>query len=132
MRADAQVIGVDAVLNVPLVPGAYPLFVQFHVRAGAHEVLHLHLLELTGAEDEVAWCDLVAEGLTLLGDAEWQLAAHRLLYVEEVDEDTLRGLGAQVGDGGVFLDGADKGLEHQVELAYGGELATAVGAAVAL
>src|SRR3954471_16413476 len=125
-------VGVDAVLDVPLVAGAYPLFMRFHVRAGAHEVLHLHLLELTGAEDEVAWCYLVAEGLALLGDAERQLAAHRLLYVEEVDENTLRGLGAQVGDRGIFLDRADKGLEHQVELAYGGELATAVGAVVAL
>jgi hypothetical protein len=37
---------------------------------GAMKILDLHLLELAGAEDEVARGDLVAEGLADLGDAE--------------------------------------------------------------
>ncbi|MGC4011518.1 MAG: hypothetical protein QM805_22480 [Pseudomonas sp.] len=36
-------------------------------------------------------------------------------HVVEVDEDGLRGLGAEIGDGVIVLDGADVGLEHQVE-----------------
>ena len=43
--------------------------------------------------------------------------------VGEVDEHALRGLRAQVGDGGGVLDGAGLGLEHQVELAGLGERA---------
>src|SRR6185503_8442169 len=31
--------------------------------ARLHEELHLHLLELTGAENEIPWCNLVAERL---------------------------------------------------------------------
>ena len=42
---------------------------------GRDEVLHLHLLELAGAEDEVLRGDLVAEGLADLGDAEGRLLA---------------------------------------------------------
>ena len=45
---------------------------------GRDEVLHLHLLELAGPEDEVLRGDLVAERLTHLGDAErWLLAGRR-------------------------------------------------------
>ena len=44
-------------------------------------------------------------------------------HVLEVDEDALRGLGAQVDDAGGVLDRAHEGLEHQVELARLGELA---------
>ena len=45
---------------------------------GRHEELHLHLLELARAEDEVAGGDLVAEGLADLGDAERRLLAREL------------------------------------------------------
>ena len=65
---------------------------------GRHEELHLHLLELAGAEDEVAGRDLVAERLADLGDPERRLLARELEHVLEVDEDPLRRLGAQVGD----------------------------------
>ena len=86
-----------------------------------HEELHLHLLELTGAEDEVARGDLVAERLADLRDAERRLLAGRGLHVLEVDEDALGRLGAQVRDRGVVLHRADVGLEHQVEVAGLGE-----------
>ena len=62
---------------------------------GRHEELDLHLLELARAEDEVAGRDLVAERLADLRDAERRLLARELQHVLEVDEDALRGLGAQ-------------------------------------
>src|ERR1044072_7331552 len=90
------------------------------VVAGANEVLHLHLLELARAEDEVAGRDLVAERLSNLRDAEGNLPAHGRLHVEEVDEDALRRLGAEIGERrGVVLvrDRADGRAEHEVERA---------------
>ena len=102
----------------PLVAVVNPLLVDALVLAGADEVFHLHLLELARAEDEVAGRDLVAKRLADLRDAERNFAAHRRLHVQEVDEDALRGFGAQVGEGvGVVLHGrrADGRAEHQVE-----------------
>ena len=85
--------------------------------AGRHEELDLHLLELAGAEDEVARRDLVAERLADLGDPERRLLARELQDVLEVDEDALRGLGAQVDrPSPSSRDRAHVGLEHEVEL----------------
>ena len=81
------------------------------------EVLHLHLLELERAEDEVPGRDLVAERLADLRDAERRLPPRDLRDVLEVDEDALRGLGAQVGVLPRLLERADSRLEHEVELA---------------
>ena len=92
-------------------------------RAGRDEELHLHLLELAGAEDEVAGRDLVAERLAGLGDAERWLHAGGVRDVEVVDEDALRGLGAQVVHGALVLDRADRGAQQPVEVARLGELA---------
>ncbi len=86
-------------------------------RLGADEVLHLHLLELAHPEDEVAGADLVAERLADLGDPEGDLLARRVADVPEVDVDALGRLRAQVDDGGLVLDRAQEGLEHQVEAA---------------
>ena len=94
---------------------------------GRDEVLHLHLLELAGAEDEVLRRDLVAEGLADLGDAEGRLLARRAEHVGEVGEHALGRLGAQVGDVALVLHRAGVGLEHQVE---GAGLGQVVGAAV--
>src|SRR5579885_3811907 len=88
------------------------------VFAGADEVFHLHLLELARAEDEVAGRDLVAERLTDLRDAEGNLASHRRLHVQEVDEDALRRFGPKIGERCrvVFIgDCADGRAEHEVE-----------------
>ena len=54
-----------------------PVLVPLLVGAGLDEELHLHLLELAGAEDEVARRDLVAERLADLADAERRLLARR-------------------------------------------------------
>src|SRR6478736_3086693 len=56
------------------------------------EELHLHLLELAQAEEEVPGRDLVAERLADLRDAERRLAPRDLEHVLEVDEDPLRRL----------------------------------------
>ena len=88
-----------------------------------HEELHLHLLELARAEDEVARRDLVAEGLADLRDPERRFLARELQHVLEVDEDALRRLRAQVGDRARLLHRADRRLEHQVEVARLGQIA---------
>src|SRR6185436_14521269 len=93
---------------------------------GRHEELHLHLLELERAEDEVPRRDLVAERLADLRDAERRLLARVLKGGLEVEEDALRGLGAEVDGRPGLLHGADLGLEHQVELARLGEVAVLV------
>ena len=79
MLVVAQVLRLDAEVDVPAGAGVDPVLVPFLIGAGRDEELHLHLLELTGAEDEVARGDLVTEGLTHVGDAE-----RRLLEREEV------------------------------------------------
>ena len=104
---------VDMPLHAVLLPGGEPL----HLRAGTAEEFHFHLLELAHAEDELAGDDLVAEGLSDLGDAERDLHAAGLLHVQVLHEDALGRLGTQVdlvvGGAGV-ADGSGK---HQVELA---------------
>ena len=54
-----------------------PVLVPLLRLVGRDEELHLHLLELERAEDEVARRDLVAERLADLGDAERRLACAR-------------------------------------------------------
>ena len=119
--AEAQVLLADAEVLVPVEALLYPVPVPVVVVAGLHEELHLHLLELAGAEDEVAGCYLVAERLADLGDAERQFRAHGGEHVAEVDEDALRGLGTQPDLVRRVLDRADERLEHEVEHARVGE-----------
>src|SRR5262249_34853331 len=71
--AKAQVLGLDAEAQVPLEALLLPVLVPLQVLAGLDEELHLHLLELARAEEEVARRDLVAERLAGLRDAEGQL-----------------------------------------------------------
>ncbi|BDZ46660.1 hypothetical protein GCM10025866_25690 [Naasia aerilata] len=70
MLVEAQVVRVDAEVDVPAEALVDPVLVPFLVGARLDEELHLHLLELAGAEDEVAGRDLVAEALPDLADAE--------------------------------------------------------------
>ena len=96
---------------------------------GTDEELQLHLLELARAEGEVAGVDLVAEALAGLRHAERDGLARGRGDVEELREDRLGRLGAEVGDGGVVLDGSDVRLEHEVEGARLGEVLGAAGGA---
>ena len=51
---EAQVLLADAQARVPGHAFLHPVLVPLLVRAGLDEEFHLHLLELAGAEDEVA------------------------------------------------------------------------------
>src|SRR6188472_568789 len=124
----AQVVRADAEVGVPAGALVDPVLVPLLVGAGLDELLHLHLLELARAEDEVAGRDLVAEALADLGDAERRLLAGAGHDVLEVQEDALRRLRAQVVQAGLVLDHPEVGLEHHVEVARLGPCAT--GAAV--
>ena len=123
VRAQPQVVGPDAEVHVPALALREPVLEPSLGVGGRHEELHLHLLELARAEDEVAGRDLVAERLADLGDPERGLLARELQHVLEVDEDALCGLRAQIGGGARFLDRADRRLEHQVEVARLGQRA---------
>ena len=105
---------------VPFHAGFLPLLEPFHLGAGLAEELHLHLLELAHTEDELAGDDLVAEGLTYLGDAEGNLHAAGFLHVDVVHEDALGGLRAEIYGVGALAGGAELGAEHEVELAHVG------------
>ena len=109
--------------RVPVDPLLEPVLEPPRRLVGRHEELHLHLLELARAEDEVAGRDLVAEALADLGDPERRLLARELQVVLEVEEDALRGLGAQVDGRALLLDRPDRRLEHQVEVARLGQVA---------
>ena len=115
-------------VDVPARALVDPVLVPLLVLARLDEELHLHLLELAGAEDEVARRDLVAEALADLRDAEGRLHPRAGDHVGEVDEDALRGLGPQVVQPGLVLGHAEVGLEQPGELARLGP--RAAGAAV--
>ena len=112
----------DAQAQQPVLAVVFPVSKPVQIGAGLAEELALHLLELAGAEGEVARRDFVAEGLADLADAEGQLAAGGALDVGKVDKDALCGLRAEIAGGRAVLGDADGGLEHQVELADGGEV----------
>ncbi len=120
---EAQVLGREPEVEVPVQPRLEPVLVPLLVGAGLDEELHLHLLELARAEDEVAGRDLVAEGLADLADAERRLLARGAGDVGVVDEDALRGLRAQVVHRGLVLHRAEVGGQQTVEVARLGELA---------
>ena len=130
MRAHAQFRLGNSEIDVPPIAGGAPVLVPLQRLFGRHEELKFHLLELTGPEHEVSRGDLVAERLADLGDTERRLLTAGLKHVREVDEHALRGLGAQIGHGGVGLHRASVRLEHEVEVAGLGEgvLATTAGA----
>ena len=123
--AQAEVFIVHIQVLEPLVAEAAPVVEPRKVSVRLAEELELHLLELADAEDEVARRDLVAEALADLADAERDLAARGALDILEVDENALRGLGAQIHLGGRVLGHALVGLEHEVELADIGKVALA-------
>src|SRR4029078_8544053 len=87
----------QAVAAVPVEPLVDPVAVPLVCFVRRDEELHLHLLELAHAEEEVAGGDLVAKRLPGLGDSERRLASRDLKDVLEVDEDSLCGLRPQEG-----------------------------------
>src|SRR5680860_416349 len=111
----AKVLAIDAEVDVPVGAGVDPGLVPLLVLARLDEELHLHLLELASAEDEVAGGDLVAEALADLADAERWLVTRGVHHVREVHEDALRGLRTKEVQALLGLDGAEVGLEQAVE-----------------
>src|SRR4030066_80687 len=67
---EPQVLRVHPQLRVPPHPLRQPVLVPLGCLGRWAEELQLPLLELAGAEDELAGGDLVAEGLADLGDSE--------------------------------------------------------------
>src|SRR5437660_2165226 len=98
----------DAVARVPAISLLDPVVEPVVRLAGRDEVLHLHLLELARAKEEVAGRDLVAERLADLCDPERRLAARELEHVLEVDEDPLGRLGTEVRGRSGLLDRAER------------------------
>ena len=123
----AQVIGVNTEVGVPLVAQIDPVLVPLLVLAGLDKELHLHLLELAGAEDEVTGGDLVPEALTNVANAERDLGPRGGEDVLEVHKDALRGLGAQVVQALFVVDRPEERLEHAGEVARLGPVAGLAG-----
>ena len=115
VRVLPQLLGTDPDPVVPLEPLLEPVVEPLVVAAGLDEELHLCLLELAGAEDEVPRRDLVAERLAQLRDPEGHALPRGLLHVQEVHVRSLGRLRPQVHDRGVLLDRPHEGLEHEVE-----------------
>src|SRR5207244_11238340 len=85
--ADAEALLSHTEREPPAESVLNPAIVPLLVGAWHDEVLHLHLLELAVAEDEVAGRDLVAERAADLGDAEGELAAGSGEEVVNVGQD---------------------------------------------
>src|ERR1700722_6021720 len=98
MGSEAQELISDAVVAIPGEAFGAPILEPARRVSGRDEELHLHLLELAGAKNEVAGGDLVAKAATDLGNAERWLQAHRGHDVRKVHEHSLGSLRAQVGD----------------------------------
>src|SRR5262245_19348155 len=75
MLMKPQALRSDAKGEIPVEACFPPILEPLHGGVGFDEELHLHLLELTGAKDEVARGDFIAEGFTDLGDAEGDFLA---------------------------------------------------------
>ena len=117
MFVKPKVLRFDAEVDVPLHPGVDPVLMPVAGGVGFDEELHLHLLELAGAEDEVARRDLVTEALADLADAERRLTPGSGDDVGEVDENALRGFRTQIVHPLLGLDRTEVSLEHHVEVA---------------
>ena len=129
MVTQTQVLLADTQVQQPVLAEVFPVCEPLQIGVGLAEELTFHLLELTGTESEVARGDLVAECLTNLTNTEGQLAAGGALNVRKVYENALCGFGAQVAGAGEVLGYTDGSLEHQVELADGGEVMLAANGA---
>ncbi|MBG9885300.1 hypothetical protein ABE10_01595, partial [Bacillus toyonensis] len=110
-----HVLRVDAQIDEPVPARLDPVLEPLLRLGGRGEELDLHLLELAGAEDEIARGDLVAEGLADLADAERRLLAARREHVGEVHEDALGGLRSHVVQAGLVVDHAEIRLDQAGE-----------------
>ena len=101
---------------VPCQTMLLPVLKPLHLGSWLAEELHLHLFELTHTEDKLTCNNLVTESLTNLADTERQLHTTSLLYVEEVYEDTLCCLWAQINLVSSISRCTYLSREHKIEL----------------
>ena len=111
----AEVFWVNAQVHVPIPAGLEPVLVPLFVRSWFDEEFHLHLLELTGAEDEVARRNFVTERFADLTDAKRWLLTRTALHVGEVDEDSLSGFRTQVVHARFVFDRTKLSAQQPVE-----------------
>src|SRR4051812_43593036 len=71
------------------------------------EILDLHLLEFTTAENEIARSDLVAECFADLRKAEWKLRMETIDDIFKIHKHPLCSLRAQIRRGVIALERAD-------------------------
>src|ERR1700749_3658665 len=90
----------------------------FFLRAGANEKLHLHLLKLAHADNELPGYHLVPESLAYLRNAKRYFHPARFLNVQIIHKYPLRCFGAKVNHISIISYCAHLGAEHQVKLAY--------------
>src|SRR5919108_3678717 len=82
-----QVLPSDAEAEIPVEARLSPILEPLRSGLGFDKELHLHLLELAGAKDEVSRGDFVAERLADLSDAERDFLARWQQHVAKVDVD---------------------------------------------
>src|SRR5215813_3331139 len=114
---ETQVVRRDPQRNEPLMTVVDPLLMSSFVLARAHEILHLHLLKLASAKDEISRRYFVAKRLANLRNTEWQLAAAGRQDIEKVNKNSLRSFRSQINQRGrvIFSRGSDVRAEHQIE-----------------
>src|SRR5215204_7440548 len=110
-------------LSIPIHALFTPILEPFIIGTRFDEELHFHLLEFTGAEDEIPWCDLVAKRFANLRDPERRFETARLLDIEKVDEHALCGLWSQKRYRRLIFNRSYKGLKHEIELTHISEIA---------
>src|SRR6266516_2027865 len=102
---------------VPLEAVLFPVVEPLLHLAWMHKELQIPLLELALAEQEIPWCDFVAESLPDLADTKGNLHARGLQHIVIVQVDVLASLTAQVGLHTLALNNADVRFHHQIERA---------------
>ena len=116
MLEKPQVFRVDAAIHVPVEALLNPVLVPTLVLARLDEKLHLHLLELASAEDEVSRCYLVSKALSHLANTKWRLHTSGVQHVVEVYKDALGSLGTQVVKPRLVFDWTQRCLKEPIEV----------------
>src|SRR5439155_25865703 len=96
MIAQAQAIFGNAQRMPPLHALRLPEFIPFLRFIRMAEPLHLHLLKLARAENEIPRRDFIAKAFSNLRHTEWDFHARGVDDVLEVQEDSLSSFRAQI------------------------------------
>ena len=103
---------------MPFDSGLLPVSVPLCLRAWLDKKLHLHLLKLPHAENELTGYDLVAKRLANLCDSKGDFHPPTFLHIEEIDKNPLGRFWTQVDDSTFSTHRSQFRLEHQIELAH--------------